>query len=491
MKPKLILLCVVVIFILQACTIPNESNNTSFTAKEGNIDLSEWDNDKSLVHLNGQWSLYWNQLLDPTDFTSGSSVKQTGMISMPSIWHTQSINGKSLPKEGFATFRLDVSMEEIDEVMGLRIPYMHSNFNLWIDDELLASNGQVGTSAATSVPEKHPKIVYFSPKNNTFSVTLQISNYDYAVGGLLEPIILGKSDNIHSSHFKETIAQSILLGILIFSGIYHIGLGFFRKTEPYFFYFGIFCLVAPFRYLMVGNVFFTKIFPNIDWALAMKLDYISLYSHVPLFAMVLYRLYPQHSYKWVTIFSFIVTAFYDMLTILTPAKTYQLFTVYFQLFMITGVCYALFVVVKSLNKKHVESYFLLTGIVFLMTTILLDIFNSLLNYPDSNFYPIGIATFIICFSLIISKRLSSSLDLSVGLAEDLSRLNSDLENKVEQRTQQIQHSNKKLEAINEKLRGMALIDGLTNIPNRRQFDEYYKEQFEICADENTSFSILY
>ncbi|WP_416150276.1 diguanylate cyclase domain-containing protein [Salipaludibacillus sp. HK11] len=500
MKHYLLLLCLFITIILQACSIPNENVDTSFIAIDGELDLSEWDNEKSLINLNGQWDLYWNQLLDPTDFKSESKIKQTDVIDIPSVWHTQSLDGEPLPKEGFATYRLEVSMNEINEVMGLKIPYMQSNFNLWIDDKLLATNGQVGTNGATSVPEKKPQVVYFSPKNKTFFVTLQISNYDYDTGGLLEPIILGKSENIHHSYFYETILQSILLGVLIFSGIYHISLGFFRRIESYFFYFGAYCLVAAFRYSMIGNVYFTKIFSNIDWDLAMKLEFISLYSHIPLLGMVLYLMYRKHrsnwftlSSKWFTLSSIIVTIFFGLLTIFTTAQTYLSFIVYFHFYMIIAVFYVLTVAINSLKEKQEGSYYLITGLAFLMTTVLLDIFTSLnnSNTPESNFYPIGIIVFIICFSLVLSKRLSSSLNLSVELTEDLSQLNSELETKVEQRTQQIQQSNKKLAELNEQLEKMALIDGLTNIPNRRQFDKHYKQQYEICAQEKTPLSILF
>ncbi|WP_416150295.1 diguanylate cyclase domain-containing protein [Salipaludibacillus sp. HK11] len=493
MKQYLIILLLFVTIILPACSAPHKNVDTSFTAIGGELDLSEWDSEESLVNLNGQWDLHWNQLLDPTDFKSESKMKQTDVIDIPSVWHTQSLDGEPLPKEGFATYRLKVSMNEINEVMGLKIPYMQSNFNLWIDDKLLATNGQVSTNEATSIPEKQPQVVYFSQKNKTFSVTLQISNYNYNTGGLLEPIILGKSENIHHNHLYETILRSILFGILLLSSIYHIGLGFFRMTETYFFYFGAYCLVAAFRYSMVGNVLFTKIFPNIDWNIAMKLDFISLYSHIPLLAMVLFRLYPKQSSKWFTLSTIIVTFFYALLTIFTTAQTYLSFIVYFQFFMIICVCYGITVVIKSLKAKQDGSYYLITGISFLMTTILLDIFTSLFNSnrPESTYYPIGISIFIICFSLVLSKRLSSSLDLSVELTKDLSQLNSELEIKVEQRTQQTQQSNKKLKELNEKLQRMALIDGLTNIPNRRQFDEYYKQQYEISAQEKTPLSILF
>lgn len=486
MKYKLLVIVFITIF-LQACSSQSEENE--FTAIDGKLDLAEWDA-TSAIPLNGQWEFYWNQLLSPTDFTEASGLNQAGTIKVPSTWNSHSQSSESLSNHGYATYRLHVSMVETDDILGLRLPTIHTNYNLWIDDQLVATSGKVGTNEQISVPEKETKVVYFSPENNTFIVTLQVSNYHFATGGVWEPIHFGTAETIHSSYFTKTVLQSIMLGVLILSGIYHIGLAVFRKTDSYFFYFGVFCIVAALRYLMIGDVLFTKMFPNLNWEFTMKLDYISLYSHVPLFALVLYRLYQKESYKWFIKVSIMVAILYDLLTIFTSARVYTSYLMYFQLFMIISVVYALIVVTMSLKRKHEESYYLLTGILALMASILFDIFGSLLRLPELNLYPVGIAIFIICFSLVLSKRLSSSLDLSEELAEDLSQLNSELETKVEQRTQQIQKSNKKLEELNQKLKEMALVDGLTNIPNRRSFDEYFDEQYETCLKENTPLSLF-
>lgn len=479
--------------LLQGCS--SQPNENDYLATNGQLDLTEWNNEDTdtLIPLNGMWEFYWNQLLTPSDFQNKATINKTGDISLPSKWHTYNNKDgvKQLPKEGFATYRLEVSIADSDEILGMVVPYMHGNYNLWVDNKLLAKNGQVGTNEDTSVPGKDPKVVYFLPEDATFTLTLQISNYYYKDGGMFLPITLGESENIHDSHSRKIIIQSILLGVLILAGIYHIVLGVFRRTERYFFYFGAFCLMVAFRYLMIDNVLFTDMFPTFDWELTMKLEFINLYSHVPLLAMVLYSLYPTLNYKWFTYTCLIVAIVYDLLTIFTEAKIYHSFIIYFQLFMIICVCYALIIVIKSMKKKQQESYYIFTGMIILMATILLDIFRNILNLTELNLYPIGTAIFIICFSLVLSKRLSTSLDLSVELSDELVQLNSDLETKVEQRTMQIQQSNRQLEELNDKLKKMALVDGLTNIPNRRQFDEYFEEQYNICSTENRSLSLLF
>ncbi|WP_117149012.1 diguanylate cyclase domain-containing protein [Paraliobacillus zengyii] len=477
-----------IILTLQGCS--NQLAESEYLANNGQLDLSKWHDTNSLIQLDGEWDFYWNQLLEPVDFINDPSIQPTGTISLPSNWHTTSVNGSSLPREGFATFQVSVTNMQ-DEVLGLMLPIMYSNYIIWIDDKPLAKSGQVGTNKDTSVAQKNTQVVYFAPEDNKFTITMQISNYDNAAGGMWESIKLGGFEAIHQSNSKKNFVQSILLGVLILSGIYHISLGLFRKTESYFLYFGLFCLVAGFRYLLVGEVFITKMFPMFDWDILMKLEYISLYSHVPLFGMVIYRLYPKESNRLFTLITIIVASIYALLTIFTNAKFYYHFLTYFQIFIIIGVLYVLFVAAKSLRNKRNEAVYLLVGIILLMASVLFDTFGFILAYPELNFYPIGIALFIISFSIVLSKRLSSSLELSVNLTKDLSKLNNELEAKVDQRTKQIQLANVKLEELNDKLKKMALIDGLTGIPNRRRFDAYYKEEYEICVREDKFLSLLF
>lgn len=490
MNWKLLIILVLIIFTLSACS--EKTSESTFLANNGELDLTQWKNeDNNLIPLSGQWDFYWNQLFSPKDFNNETAINQTGSIYMPSNWHNYTFNGVSLDREGYATFRLDVNMNETTQALGLQVPIMYSNYNLWIDDQLLAQSGQVGTNEVTSIAQKFPQVVFFTPKDHRFTITLQISNFDNYAGGMWEPIKLGNSMDIYYSNYKKLIAQAFLLGILFLSGVYHIGLGFFRKTESYFFYFGIFCLITAFRNLLVGDVFITKLIPTIDWDILMKLEYISLYSHVPVFGLFIYRLFPKDSSKRFTILAIIVSIFYTLLTIFSDAKTYYLFLIYFQVFMILGVIYAIGVLIKALTKKRPGGLYALIGLLVLLASITFDTFGFILKFPDYNLYPIGIAFFVSCFSLVLSKRLSSSLDLSEELAADLSQLNNELEHIVEKRTKQIQKSNKKLEELNNRLNKMVLIDGLTRIPNRRHFDEYIKQQYITCAKENKPLSIIF
>ncbi|MDQ0231797.1 diguanylate cyclase [Metabacillus malikii] len=489
MRSKIFGLLIVIMFILQACA-PQKSE-TTFNATNGVMNLAEWNSDTEVISLSGQWEMYWEQLIEPEDFTLHVDRPASGTFTFPGFWDNYDFNGTSLPKKGYATFRLHISSVPLsDSVLGLNIPHIDSSYKLWIDNQLITTVGKVGTNAKTSAAKRYPRVVFFTPKHESFTITLQISNHEHLRGGMWKPIEIGTAESIHKQYIHQIILQSLLLGILILAGIYHIGLGVFRKSEASLLYFGVFCLVAAFRNLMVGDIFFTKFFPDVSWEFEKKLNYISLYLHVPLLAMVLYRLYSNDFPKWFIKLSIIVPISFSVITIFTKAITYTAYLKYFQVFIIFCSIFALYGILKSLKRRLVETKFLIVGIVSLLMTVIVDVFNYIIRLLNTNLYLIGLTVFIICFSFLLSRKLSSSLELSEALANDLVKLNNDLELKVEQRTEQYQLANEKLEQLNKQLEQMALLDGLTNIPNRRSFENYYEQAYNECLTHQKPITVL-
>ncbi|MCP4320458.1 MAG: sensor domain-containing diguanylate cyclase [Psychromonas sp.] len=71
-----------------------------------------------------------------------------------------------------------------------------------------------------------------------------------------------------------------------------------------------------------------------------------------------------------------------------------------------------------------------------------------------------------------------------------SNLNNKLEHLVEQRTQQLESVNRKLEQSNKKLAQLSMIDSLTAVANRRQFDETFQIEWATACRYELNLSII-
>jgi diguanylate cyclase (GGDEF)-like protein len=82
------------------------------------------------------------------------------------------------------------------------------------------------------------------------------------------------------------------------------------------------------------------------------------------------------------------------------------------------------------------------------------------------------------------------LVISMFFVQKFRKLNKQLENKVKERTVALNIANNDLKEVNRRLKHLSELDGLTNLANRRYFDETLKNVWDICAHEKQPVSIL-
>ncbi|MBT4502451.1 MAG: 7TM-DISM domain-containing protein, partial [Gemmatimonadetes bacterium] len=278
------LFLVLAIAILAACGGELHAGKAPPRAIEGVLDLSDWDfEEDGVVRLNGEWEFYWEQLLESGDFSGERQPARTGFYRVPSLWNDYPIEGKKFPGDGYATFRLKVELGDPQQVHALRIMVMSTAYRIWVDGVFLASNGQVGTSPETSIPQSLPQTVIFRPDGSTADIVLQISNFAHRKGGFWDVVELGVEKQIHQKQKLKQAYEGFLFGSLLIMAFYHFGLFGLRRKDPSTLYFGLFCLLIGARVLVTGECFLIVFFPDFDWEVAFKIEYLSFYLGVPLF----------------------------------------------------------------------------------------------------------------------------------------------------------------------------------------------------------------
>src|SRR4029079_11856975 len=71
-------------------------------AAHGEVDLRSWQfDDSQVLLLQGDWSIYWNRLIEPGDAATPDGALSIGM------WHGHQLDdGRELGSDGSATYRL-------------------------------------------------------------------------------------------------------------------------------------------------------------------------------------------------------------------------------------------------------------------------------------------------------------------------------------------------------------------------------------------------
>ena len=121
--------------------------------KNGFLDLSSWNfEEDGIVHLNGEWEFYWEQLLEPKDFELNDSINPE-YIYVPRGWAVQKSKKKSYPEFGYATYRLKIKMPNKRTDYKFRFfGAISSSAKVWVNRNFYFERGQVATTKEHSKP---------------------------------------------------------------------------------------------------------------------------------------------------------------------------------------------------------------------------------------------------------------------------------------------------------------------------------------------------
>jgi len=457
-------------------------------AEKGILDLTQWQfEENGVIKLDGQWEFYWNQLLEPHQLKD-AGIPMTGYIDVPGTWNHYNVDHKELSGYGFATYRLHF-ITEADERLGLKIPRVFTSYKLYMNGELIASAGTVGSSRETMTPQYLPQVALFEPQPGENEIIIHVSNYYHRSGGLLEALILGNEKQITGIREKSIAYELFLFGSLIIIGIYHIALFFFIKKDKAPLYFGLFCLLIGIRTLLVGERFFIYLFPDFSWEAAHKFQTLAFYLGVPLIIMFFNSVFPEDFHAKITKITNWVGAGFACLVLLAPARIFTIFNPAFQLFAFIVIIYMIVNFIRIIRRKEKNGALIIIGGIALIIASLNDIaFLSIWLHDQSapllrnivktgNLSSVGQLIFVLLNSLELARKFAHALVEREKMTAQLQEINLNLDKLVHKRTkaleesrEQIKHQKAELEKVNKALQVLSLKDPLTDLWNRRHYD---------------------
>lgn len=346
-------------------------------AKRGVMDLRDWDFKRNVgISLNGEWEFYWRQLLTPADFVEreGQLHQYTGMIRVPGSWWRYPLKERRINAEGFATYRLQLLLPENSPSMGLDLPQFYTAYKLWANGQLISSGGQVGRTLETTVPQYIQRVVSCTPVNGRIELVIQIANFHHHRCGMMRPVQLGFHQRIKQANTLQETFGLLVMGSFLLMALYNLSLYYSLKQGSAPLFLSIFFAIGVLRLTLVGPNFYTRVFPDFSWELAMKLEYFTFYFCGPVFFRMIRRLYPEEIPRLLIRFITGSGIIFGIFTILTPARVYTYFAPVFQVILLGTVTY-MGVVLGRVSIKRRE-YLMIS----VFAVIFLSLFNDILFY---------------------------------------------------------------------------------------------------------------
>lgn len=382
------------------------------------IDLSSWDFDKSgIVNLKDNWEFYWNKLYINEDLNS-DSIKPDIYADVPDVWNNYKINGKNLPGFGYATYRVKVKVKNPNILMALKIPTMSTSYKLYIDDKLVASNGEVGTKAKDFKPQFKPLVVNFLPPKSEFSVIVQVSNYSYARGGMWYNIQLGTSAQINSVRENLMQRDAFLVGGLLIITIYYLNFFFARHREKISFVFVVTCFLATLRMAIYGNCNIYLISQSIPYKMNVFIEYIWTFLIPELFFILIAYIFPEESSKKIIKCSIVINILELLLIILLPIHIYTGLVYAFEVIDTVEILFGVIISIKAYARRKSNSVITITACILTIIGFTHDMFyeNNAIFNVNCEMGPITIFIAIVLNSFILARKFSEAYNESEKLS---------------------------------------------------------------------------
>ena len=413
-------------------------------AVNGTLNLSNWDFEKDgIAYLDGEWEFYWNQLLTPQDIQN-ETIKPSGMFTVPGKWKNYELNGNKLDGSGYATFRLKVTLPHGTKNTSLHVTEIMSACKIWINGKLFLEVGRTGTSLETSFPEKYTYYNYIETDTNVIDLIVQVSNYHHRSGGFFKHIRIGSKDDIERYVITSYSLDMLMFGALLIIAIYFLIQFFLRRKDKYTLYFGLIILLIALRSIASGDAFLFFAFRHLDYILYYRIEYITYYFTIPLFALYLHSLFPdEFTRKHTAVYLFIGFVFSILILFLSTAAMGNTL-LFYQIFSMAAALHFSYLIIRAFFHKRKGASLFFIGIVMLSIFMLNDILFTQNVINTFMMFPVGMFFFIIIQLTILAQRFTGGIHTNEKLTEELLQINLNLEKDVKERTKEIEQQNKEL-----------------------------------------------
>jgi diguanylate cyclase (GGDEF)-like protein len=457
-------------------------------AFDGQITIQTSDfSQRKTVALIGDWSFFWQQLLEPEQIKP--AIKKSTLIKGGGGWQSGQYDFEH-DAIGFATYHLDVVLEQGARNLAIRLPQIESAYRLYINTEFMASGGLVTDTESVGLPGYNTAIVRIPDGFKEFSITIQVSNYHSGWGGLWDPIVLGDADSLHILQRDKVALSLFIMGALLITAIHSLIQFFLRPTDNIPLVFACLCLLLFLREFTIEHMSFALSALAGGFVLITKLNFFSFYAGIPTALYFFHLSYPKEFHQKFCTFIYVICVVFAAFILFFPTRYFGLSLVIFEVIALPVLLYMLQRMWVAMCNKQKGAKVMMVGSLITFVFAVNDILYASGVIATGKFFSLGIVGFIVCQSFVTISRFNLLINNNETLTNKLKEHNADLElmsdlleAKVEQRTRELKLANKELKAL-------ASNDPLTNTFNRHGLQQFIQGAFERYRRSQELFCVV-
>lgn len=452
----LILLCSV---LTPQCVLAQyESAPKSYYLHQKLLNYVQLTEDQPSI-LSGQWLFYPQQLIQEP-----SAVLASNTVELPASFKDLVGNTNT-----YGTFigHFQIPKEFLGRRIAIWIPNQYGAYRVFLNGDPLVRVGTVGADASHHETENAPRIAYFVPESEYFTLTIQASSFQSLQGGLKNPMKIGLGRTIEQEYQRLMMSIAMISGAVLGVGLFTLMFSAFSlanggKTKLMFI-FGLFIVFLALHNLFSPPYAYTT-FLNLSWSWGIRLEYLFSFIAILFFLSYMFLLSSRYLHRWVYSAAMLLLSFNIGVTLWAEPTIFQQFAFYSSFFFVLILANFAYGFYQTLRSGEHYSKINFWAVIILCGTFIHD-FLLMLNLVNSihlSFISTSVYALLIMFQ---QARNYAYHNLRIErLNQKLIHLNSSLDLKVQERTEQ-------LSLLNEKLEIQIKTDALTGAYNRRALNE--------------------
>ena len=335
-------------------SLPSHYVNVS-PVEVGVWDLREFDFSKSIAQIRGDVQYIPHKLLTPQEFSDQEEESLTG--------RTNEID--------YVTSRIRILLPE--GIYGFSRSSIDFAQRTYVNGQWVGDVGRPGTSEDTVLPSTHALYYTVQTQDGVVEIVQQSSNFVHKEGGDHDWILIGTPDAVSRLTARDLLVVQIIMGCFVALFIAHVTFIFLSKKAQANVYCALFCLTWFVRTGLVGPKVLTKVFPQIPWYTAIRLEYIAVPVSVMLLVLIIANRFPGVYHKWFLRLSVALSALYIAVCLIADTVVMsQSLPVYYAI-LISTVLYTTVRLILKVRSPRPEQVMLLIAIAMLMYAGINDI----------------------------------------------------------------------------------------------------------------------
>ena len=409
--------------------------------------------------LSGQWLFYPQQLIQEP-----SAVLASNTVELPASFKDLVGNTNT-----YGTFigHFQIPKEFLGRRIAIWIPNQYGAYRVFLNGDPLVRVGTVGVDASHHETENAPRIAYFVPESEYFTLTIQASSFQSLQGGLKNPMKIGLSRTINQQYQRLMMSIAMISGAVLGVGLFTLMFSAFSlanggKTKLMFI-FGLFIVFLALHNLFSPPYAYTT-FLNLSWSWGIRLEYLFSFLAILFFLSYMFLLSSRYLHRWVYSAAMLLLSFNIGVTLWAEPTIFQQFAFYSSFFFVLILANFAYGFYQTLRSGEHYSKINFWAVIILCGTFIHDFLLTLnlVNSIHLSFISTSVYALLIMFQ---QARNYAYHNLRIErLNQKLIHLNNSLDLKVQERTEQ-------LSLLNEKLEIQIKTDALTGAYNRRALNE--------------------